>query len=293
MSDTETPDSETPAAENPGGENEAAQTASKAEAHHDEHPNYVKIWGILVVLLVISVAGPFLEIQVVTLITAFGIAIVKAYMVARNFMHVNIEPRFVAYVLLTMLVCILLFFAGTAPDVMNHTGQHWTNVAAQAAVARAQGGAEVPEGPFVASDKFGQVCAVCHGATGHGDGTAAAGLDPTPANFSDPAFWETRDLDHVIQVIDQGGAAVGRSALMPAFGSQFSEEQVRELAEFVVSLGPAEAVEPEPAEDPQELGTDSEEATGDESAPGEAGADPSSADDNAAGAGEGEVGVAP
>ena len=26
------------------------------------HPNYVKIWAILVVLLVISVAGPFLEI---------------------------------------------------------------------------------------------------------------------------------------------------------------------------------------------------------------------------------------
>ena len=53
-------------------------------AHH-EHPNYVKIWAILVVLLVISVLGPTLEIRVVTLITAFGIAIVKAYLVAVNF----------------------------------------------------------------------------------------------------------------------------------------------------------------------------------------------------------------
>ena len=34
-------------------------------------------------------------IQGVTLITAFGIAIVKAYLVAKNFMHINVEPRFV------------------------------------------------------------------------------------------------------------------------------------------------------------------------------------------------------
>ena len=94
--------------------------------HHDHHEvNYVRIWQILLGLLVISIAGPFLEIQVVTLITAFGIAIVKAYLVAKNFMHLNIEPRYAVYMLLTMLVFVFLFFAGTAPDVMNHNGQHW------------------------------------------------------------------------------------------------------------------------------------------------------------------------
>ena len=93
--------------------------------HTTDHPNYVKIWGILCVLLVISVAGPFLEIQVVTLITAFGIAIVKAYIVAKNFMHLNIQPRFVVYLLTTMVVFMLLFFAGTAPDVMKHEGDNW------------------------------------------------------------------------------------------------------------------------------------------------------------------------
>ena len=44
-------------------------------------------------LLVVSVAGPMLEIKIVTLITAFGIAVVKAYLVAKNFMHLNIEQR--------------------------------------------------------------------------------------------------------------------------------------------------------------------------------------------------------
>jgi len=95
-----------------------------AETAH-EHPNYLKIWGILLVLLVISITGPFLGIKVVTLITAFGVAIVKAYMVAKNFMHLDIERQYVIYLLVTMLVFVLLFFAGTSPDVMKWEGDNW------------------------------------------------------------------------------------------------------------------------------------------------------------------------
>ena len=97
-----------------------------AEEHeHHEHPNYVKVWAILVCLLVVSVIGPMFEIQVVTLVTAFGIACVKAYMVAVNFMHINIAKRYVSYLVATMLVFMLLFFAGTAPDVMKAEGMNW------------------------------------------------------------------------------------------------------------------------------------------------------------------------
>ena len=96
------------------------------EHEHHEHPNYVKIWAILLVLLVISVLGPELEIQIVTLVTAFGIAIVKAYMVAVHFMHINLAKRYVTYLVATCLVFMLLFFAGTAPDVMQANGANWT-----------------------------------------------------------------------------------------------------------------------------------------------------------------------
>jgi len=95
-----------------------------SEAAHS-HPNYVKIWAILVGLLVVSVLGPLLEIQVVTLITAFGIAVVKAFLVAKNFMHLNIEKRFVVYLLCTCLAFMALFFFGTAPDVMQGAGTNW------------------------------------------------------------------------------------------------------------------------------------------------------------------------
>ena len=96
---------------------------SAEHAHH--HPNYVKVWGILLVLLVISILGPELEIQIVTLVTAFGIAVVKAYLVARNFMHINIARRYVTYLMATCLVFMLLFFAGVSPDVMEEDGDNW------------------------------------------------------------------------------------------------------------------------------------------------------------------------
>lgn len=93
---------------------------------HDDHPSYVKIWGILLVLLTISVLGPMLEIQVITLITAFGIACVKAFLVAKHFMHINLTAKFVPYLVMTGLLFMLLFFAGVAPDVMNAEGSNWT-----------------------------------------------------------------------------------------------------------------------------------------------------------------------
>lgn len=94
-------------------------------SEHEHAHNYPKVYGILLVLLTISVLGPMLEIQVVTLITAFGIAAVKAYLVAKNFMHINMAPKFVTYVMTTCLVFMLLFFAGVAPDVMESKGDNW------------------------------------------------------------------------------------------------------------------------------------------------------------------------
>lgn len=103
------------------------------------HTSYVKIWGILLALLVVSVVGPMLGIRLVTLITAFGIAIVKAYLVAKHFMHVNLERKWVAYLLLAMIAMMVLMVGGVAPDVMKHEGQRWENTAAKRAVEKGAG----------------------------------------------------------------------------------------------------------------------------------------------------------
>src|ERR1700692_580502 len=93
---------------------------------HVHHPNYVKIWAILVALLIVSVLGSMSHIRGAVLIAAFGIALVKAYLVAKNFMHGNVEKRCGPCLLVVCLLCVAILFAGIAPDVMKHIGLHWS-----------------------------------------------------------------------------------------------------------------------------------------------------------------------
>lgn len=100
------------------------------DAHADHTGHYLKIYGTLLALFAVSVTGPLIGIKWLTLLTAFGIAVVKAYLVASNFMHLNVEKKYVGYLLLTAVAFMFLFYAGVAPDVMNHRGRRWENVAA-------------------------------------------------------------------------------------------------------------------------------------------------------------------
>jgi caa(3)-type oxidase subunit IV len=132
----------------------ATQHAVHHPTPHDEdpayeephHPNYVRIYVILVALLGVSVIGPEIGIRWVTLITAFGIAIWKAYLVAKNFMHLNFAPRYVGYLVATALLFMVLFFAAVSPDVMKQEGtgwmkpQHWQLSNAEGHAAEGHGG---------------------------------------------------------------------------------------------------------------------------------------------------------
>ena len=61
------------------------------------HPDYWKIYKWLLVLFAVSVLGPWLfpDVKVIVLLTAFGIAVVKALLVAANFMHLNVERKYI------------------------------------------------------------------------------------------------------------------------------------------------------------------------------------------------------
>jgi caa(3)-type oxidase subunit IV len=106
-------------------------------AEHAHNPNkYRNIYLVLLVLLVVSILGPELGIFWVTLVTAFGIALVKAALVVREFMHLKDERKLVTWLLVTSVLLMVLLFAGVAPDVMRHEGKNWENLAAKAAVER-------------------------------------------------------------------------------------------------------------------------------------------------------------
>ena len=99
--------------------------ATETHGHSNKESYYVKIWAILLVLLVVSIVGPFAGIREVTLLTAFGVAIVKAVIVASEFMHLRFEKNYLIYLMLTMLLLMGVFYFGVAPDVMTGGGQNW------------------------------------------------------------------------------------------------------------------------------------------------------------------------
>jgi len=222
---------------------------------------YRRIYVSLLVLLVVSIIGPEFGIQWVTLLTAFGIALVKANMVIQSFMHLGTEKRIIKWMLTSSVILMVLFFAGVAPDVMRHEGQQWVNTAALDAIERgipathaegaegehaepgAEEHAEPPSGaegaagstpaPFDAASTYQAVCSACHGVAGAGDGAAGAVLDPRPSDFTQASFWNSRSDDEVFRAIREGGAAVGRSAAMPAWGSLLDEPSARLMVEYL------------------------------------------------------------
>ena len=100
------------------------QHHSPAPGHGHER-NYVKIWAILVGLLMVSVLGPMAGIRWVTLIAACGVALVKAYMVAKNFMHLDVEKPIVHWMLGVALALMVLLYGALAPDVEKGSGENW------------------------------------------------------------------------------------------------------------------------------------------------------------------------
>lgn len=89
-----------------------------------------------------------------------------------------------------------------------------------------------------AQQTFKTLCSTCHGADGKGDGVAAASLNPKPRNYTDKAWQASVTDDQLAKVILEGGAAVGKSPLMPP-NPQLKDkpEVIAELVKIVRSFG--------------------------------------------------------
>lgn len=83
---------------------------------------------------------------------------------------------------------------------------------------------------------FVMACLPCHGATGRGDGPAAALLERNgkqihPGNLSDPKLWEQSD-GAIFWKISEGNSP------MPAFQETFSVTQRWDIVNYVRTLAP-------------------------------------------------------
>ena len=79
-------------------------------------------------------------------------------------------------------------------------------------------------------------CQTCHGADGRGVPSAMVRLEVPPANLADCRTSTPEPEERWIKVVTDGGASVGLSMDMPAFGEGASREQIRDIVRYVRSL---------------------------------------------------------
>ena len=79
-------------------------------------------------------------------------------------------------------------------------------------------------------------CSSCHGDGGKGDGPAARSLPVNPANHTDGSVMNPLSDKFLLDIISKGGSAVGKSAMMPGWGGQLKEDQLRDIVAYVRSL---------------------------------------------------------
>lgn len=84
--------------------------------------------------------------------------------------------------------------------------------------------------------KYDQLCVGCHGASGKGDGPAAAALNPKPGNFTDCKGMAKESDKNLFKIIKDGSQSVGRSPLMPPWGSSLKDAEIQNLVAYIRSF---------------------------------------------------------
>jgi mono/diheme cytochrome c family protein len=78
---------------------------------------------------------------------------------------------------------------------------------------------------------YAQLCTVCHGKAGEGDGVTASALNPKPADLTSEAVQEQTD-GAIYWKMQEGRPP------MPGFKSQLSEQQAWAVVHYIRSLHP-------------------------------------------------------
>ena len=79
---------------------------------------------------------------------------------------------------------------------------------------------------------YKEYCAQCHGFTGKGDGPAASGLEPKPAIHANIPF-EKLPMEYLYNVVNHGGAAMGKSPNMPYWNLTISQQGIADVIAYL------------------------------------------------------------
>lgn len=84
--------------------------------------------------------------------------------------------------------------------------------------------------------KYDSLCGGCHGASGKGDGPAAAGLNPKPQDHTSGKHMNSLADKYLFDITKGGGVGVKKSPLMPAWGNTLKDEDIWNLIAYIRSL---------------------------------------------------------
>jgi caa(3)-type oxidase subunit IV len=88
---------------------------SNARSRH-----YLMIWYWLMALVIVSVLAAFFLPKFHALVLIFAVAIIKALLVARNYMHLKNERAIIYAMALVPLAFVLIFLFTLFPDFVYH-----------------------------------------------------------------------------------------------------------------------------------------------------------------------------
>lgn len=83
---------------------------------------------------------------------------------------------------------------------------------------------------------YGVYCTQCHGLEGDGRGINTRDMAVQPRDHTDTGEMSARTDDDLFKAIQGGGKAVNKSVLMPAWGGNLSEEDIRALVAHLRAL---------------------------------------------------------
>ncbi len=76
-------------------------------------------------------------------------------------------------------------------------------------------------------------CVQCHGLTGTGNGVNVRDMSVQPRDHTDSKAMRGLTDRGIFKAIKKGGPAVTKSVLMPAWGSVFSDAEIRDLVAYL------------------------------------------------------------
>jgi mono/diheme cytochrome c family protein len=79
-------------------------------------------------------------------------------------------------------------------------------------------------------------CAACHGESGKGDGLAAGSMPVKPADHTNGEVMNKQSDQFLFEIVSKGGAEVQKSPMMPGWGGQLKENQIRDVIAYIRSL---------------------------------------------------------